>query len=94
MVQNGTYVKILEWKAEDGGMVKLYKPDKAGDWSGLLWSGNGTAPPSDTPPCGWDNEFCPEPETDNTPLFAGIGAAGGLVLVFAVAAGLALRKYR
>ena len=27
----------------------------------ILWPGNATSPPLDSPPCGWDNEYCTVP---------------------------------
>lgn len=59
MVQNGRMVTLMEWIAVEERMKKVYKPDDPNDWSGLIWPGNGTRPPTDSPPCGWDNELCP-----------------------------------
>ncbi len=58
MIQNGTWVHLLQFVAADGCMKKIYKPDRPADWSGLVWYGNKTQVPSDSPACGWNNELC------------------------------------
>ncbi len=51
-------VGLLEWLAADQVLEKIYKPEKANDWSGILWHSNATAIPVDSPPCAWFDEQC------------------------------------
>lgn len=57
MWQNGSFVTIMSM-TENGTLTKFYKSERAGDWSGLLWPGNSTVPPTGVPKCGWDNTLC------------------------------------
>ncbi len=58
MIQNGKLVSLMEWDACEEVMVKVYKPGLNNDWSGLLWQGNTSHVPQDSPQCGWDGELC------------------------------------
>ena len=62
--QNGEYVPILHWSAKDWKLYKVYKEEDPNDWSGLIWFGNSTSVPRDSPECSWKNEFCLEKASD------------------------------
>ncbi len=62
----GETIPMLDWLAADHKMVKLYKPESPTDWSGLLWHGNRTEIPSDTPTCGWKGQLCRQNNLQST----------------------------
>ena len=49
---------LMKYLASEDRLVKVYKPEDEGDWSGLVWPGGIKEMPIDHPPCGWQNEFC------------------------------------
>ncbi len=93
IVQGDKLVPILDWFAADQVMVKLYKPDQPGDWTGIVWHGNGAQVPSCSSGCGLNNEYCDEKTNtktnDNILLISGI-------IIFSMAVilgGFIVRKY-
>ena len=58
IVQNGTFVTLLDYIAFNNKVTKIYKPDQPGDWSGIYWANYGSTVPKGEPECGWDNEHC------------------------------------
>ena len=91
IIQNGTKIPFLEWRAMEKRMVKHYKPNDPDDFSGILWSGNSTTVPRNSPECGWSGELCNE-ESNSTGKIAGAGAAIGVVLIIATVVALVLKK--
>ena len=91
--QNGMNIPVLMWSAKEGKIKKLYKPIDPDDWSGLIWAGNVTTVPKDTPACGFKNEFC---ETNEGAIKTAIGGGvtGGLFLCIMIGTGLAGRYFR
>ena len=89
IIQSRRKVPILEWRAEEQKMVKRYKPDDPSDWSGILWPGNGTELPSNSPICGWDGELC---VTDENNFLVIIGSSVGIVFIIAVVTLILFRK--
>ncbi len=81
MIQNGTWVNLLQFIAADNSMKKIYKPDRQTDWSGLVWYGNKTQVPRDKPECGWNNELCEQNQEFNY-----ISMVIPVVIVFVVSA--------
>lgn len=55
----------MTWDAASEVMIKVYKPNKTSDWSGLYWHGNGTIVPHDHPLCGWRQELCTKDKEDS-----------------------------
>ena len=53
-------MKLMRWDAEKGILQKVYHPNDPNDWSGILWPGNATEPPTGVPRCGWNRELCKE----------------------------------
>ncbi len=94
MYQNGKSVHLGDWFAVDKKIVKLYKPDHPNDWSGLIWPGNGTLVPSDTPRCGWKNELCEQDSKDNKMIIIFTSLSGFIFVATFVATVLCVRKYR
>ena len=92
MVQNGSLVKIAEWISSEGKMKKTYKPNDPNDWSGLIWPGNVTTIPSDTPACGWKNELCTPKKQDVSFFISGTVAV--MVVLAAFLAFYLFRKHR
>ena len=74
-------------------MVKVYDNGVEGNWSGIVWAGNSTIVPRDSPLCGWDNEFCSQTEAGHMIIIMAASVLGVLLLL-AVTAGLLLRKLR
>ncbi len=64
---NKKMVPLLNWKAAEGVLVKVFKPDLPDDWTGLTWMGNKTSVPRDSPECGWKGELC-QVTSDTLPL--------------------------
>ena len=60
----------MRWDAAKRLLEKVYKPEDPNDWSGILWAGNATKPPTGVPICGWDGEFCDIPKTSNMQVYA------------------------
>ncbi len=58
IIDNKKMVPLVNWKAGENVLIKIYKPDLPEDWTGLKWMGNKTSVPSDTPKCGWKGELC------------------------------------
>ncbi len=58
LIDNKELVPLLNWKAAEGVLEKVYKSDLPGDWTGLTWMGNRPSMPKDTPECGWKGELC------------------------------------
>ena len=92
MVQDGKLVPLMEWIATEKRMQKLYKPDDPSDWSGLIWPGNSTTIPLDSPPCGWENERCEE-ETQNATVII-ISVCCVIVLFLLTGIFIGIRKIR
>ena len=89
IIQNRKPVPILEWRAEEQMMVKRYKPEDPYDWSGILWPGNGTEVPKNSPACGWKGELC---LVDDDRLVVIIGSTTGIVLILALVTLALFRK--
>ncbi len=49
---------MMNWLSSQMKMIKVYKPDKPSDWSGIHWHGNTTMVPRDFPKCGWQGQWC------------------------------------
>ena len=62
----------MYWDATKGVLEKVYKPDDPKNWTGILWAGNSTKPPTGQPACGWHEEFCKKAAKSNllAPLLA------------------------
>ena len=58
IIQNGTFVTLLDYIAVQNDLTKIYKLDKPGDWSGIFWANYRSTIPKGEPECGWDNEHC------------------------------------
>ncbi len=58
IIDNKKLIPLLNWKAVEGVLEKVYKSDLPGDWTGLTWMGNRPSMPKDTPVCGWKGELC------------------------------------
>ena len=58
IVQNGTFLTLLDYISIHNSLIKIYKADKPNDWSGILWSGYLSSIPKGEPECGWKNEHC------------------------------------
>lgn len=55
----------MKYQALQDKVVKYYKADQPSDWEGLVWPGNQTSVPRDSPECGWNQELC-QPSNDST----------------------------
>ena len=77
--QNGMNIPILLWSAKEGKLNKIYKGADKNDWTGLVWFGNATEIPSDSPECGWKNERC----LSGSSLDSGLAAAM-IVVIFVI----------
>ena len=74
-------------------VIKVYKKDQSGDWSGLLWPGNSFDFPISKPGCEEDSNQCgPTNVMSQAILFLGVTAS--LLLVFSIAGVLILQKHR
>ena len=84
----------MEWIAADDKMIKIYKAEKADDWTGLHWHGNKMTVPSDSPLCGWKGEFCDvENPRDKVPLIVTtVTVVLTIIIVFLI--GFIIKKYR
>lgn len=71
---------------------KVYKAKDPNDWSGLVWPGNTTTIPSDSPPCGWRGEFCHV--TSNNAIVAIVISLFVIIIIFATVGFLGYRKIR
>ena len=58
IVQNGTFVTLLDYISFQNSLTKIYKAGSPNDWSGILWAGHRSSVPKGEPECGWDNEHC------------------------------------
>ena len=68
----------MRWDAEKGILEKVHKPEDPNDWSGILWPGNATEPPTGVPRCGWHGELCEKPKRSSALIY------GVLIAIFAV----------
>ena len=50
----------MTYSAAKDKLIKHHRPEDANDWQGLVWPGGVMSIPSDSPPCGWNGELCPE----------------------------------
>ncbi len=93
MIQNGVIITLLDWIAVENRMIKIYHGEYDDDWDGLVWSGNSTIMPKDSPVCGWDNKLCEQ--KDNNGLLIGLLTSAALLLVTILALLLVvMNKYR
>ena len=79
-------MNLMYWDAAKRVLEKVYKPEDPDDWSGILWAGNVTKPPTGRPICGWDEELCEKAENNHllVPLLLlGIltGCVGGIAML-------------
>ncbi len=58
----------MEWVAAEGVIKKVYKPGQPGNWTGILWHGNGTSLPTGVSVCGWKGELCKTTEQGDSNL--------------------------
>lgn len=66
IVQNGSYVTLLDYIAANSNLTKIYKADMPNDWSGILWANHRSSVPKGEPECGWNNEHCSSKYTNET----------------------------
>ncbi len=93
MIQNGTIVHLVRFVAADHSVKKIYKADKRDDWSGLVWYGNMTGVPRDSPLCGWNNELCQQDE-DKTEYLTVVVSIGVVLFVSVMCCVLMTWKYQ
>ena len=60
----------MRWDATKGVLEKVYKPEDPDDWSGILWAGNATKPPTGVPICGWAGQLCETPKKSHVHVYA------------------------
>ena len=72
----------------------MYKPEDPDDWSGLLWPGNSTTPPRDSPECGWNNEFCVEEDSGQQVIIIVTAVVASAVLGLIVCIAVGYQKIR
>ncbi len=87
-----SFVALLDWNAADSVMTKVYKSESATDWSGVIWHGNRTGIPSDSPDCGWRNELCAE--AFNYTIIIVLVCVGIVVLAVFVSMGYGVKRYK
>ncbi len=86
---------MMDWSASQNKLIKLYKPHSPNDWSGIIWPGNGTSVPKDTPECGWNNELCESEDENNQSVTITVVCLVFVTMVTIVIIGLyVLRKRR
>ena len=90
-MQHGNYVNLLYWDATKGVLEKVYKPEDPNDWTGILWAGNATKPPTGQPACGWHEELCKK--TERSKLLVPLLLLG-IVVVFVSGILILLRELR
>ncbi len=75
-------------------MIKVYKSELKDDWSGLVWQGNSTQVPRDSPECGWAGELCTYDDSMSQP-YVYVLCAIGVCCLFVVIGGVwGMRKYK
>ncbi len=85
----------MDWDATSAVMYKVYKHELDGDWSGVLWHGNGTSVPMFTPPCGWDEKLCLQETTGTSLIVTAVSIASVVsVLALIVVIVVGIKKHR
>ena len=84
-------MKLMYWDATKGVLAKVYKPEDPNDWTGILWAGNATKPPTGQPACGWHEELCKK--TERSKLLVPLLLLG-IVVVFVSGILILLRELR
>ena len=81
----------MRWDVEEGVLEKVYKPDDPNDWSGILWPGNATEPPTGVPRCGWHGELCEKPKRSSALIY---GVLIAILTVFICGLAISFMQYR
>ncbi len=85
----------MKWSASGQEFIKIHKPEKADDWSGIVWYNGVTEIPSDYPTCGRQGEICQQEKTDNKLTLVLLPIIfGGLALLVIIVAVFLGKKYR
>ncbi len=87
-------VPLMNWKAFEGMLEKVYKPESPDDWTGMKWMGNNTSMPRDSPECGWKGELCEL--KSNTLIITLITLSVSIIIIVLLVGigGISLRKKR
>ncbi len=94
IIQNGKMVVMMDWNASQKKMIKVYKPDKPSDWSGIHWHGNTTMVPHDVPKCGWNRQWCETLRDSNKTIVTILIISGSIIILLIIGAVLCVKKYR
>ncbi len=84
---------LIDWIAAEGVMKKVYKAKKPGDWSGIIWPGNSTTVPKDSPICGWQGELCSADQPHNKLLIILLAVLAIFMLLIILLVVLGMKKY-
>ncbi|CAD5124699.1 DgyrCDS12962 [Dimorphilus gyrociliatus] len=75
---------ILTGRSGNGSEITVY--------SETNWQTETGLPPPDVPKCGFSNEFCPSPPTDNNALYISIGVACLVLILVSIAISIYFRR--
>ncbi len=89
-------MSLFDWFVIGRQLVKHYKPEYPNDWDGIIWPGNSTVFPSDSPTCGWKGELCEiEGGSKSIMIFTSVIVVCCIVVVLlGLATSFSMRKYQ
>ncbi len=86
---------LADWVAAEGTTRKVYQASQPDDWTGIMWHGNSTSVPIDTPQCGWYGELCETESNGNRIMIALLSTMGACCTVALILAlFMYIKKYK